>query len=94
MALPYIDAAEKHLQAAQDKQWDYPAGSIFETKEEVLRALKDGKTIDEVYMQCIAKFGTVTGGLLNSLLGHTSNNTRAAVRKGMKQLFTNIQNLK
>lgn len=84
----YIQVAEKHLQAAQGKQWDYPKESVeLKGREATLQALREGKTVEEVYLQCIARFGTITGAVMNSMFGHSSKATTAAVRKGMKILI-------
>ena len=83
----HIVVAERHLQAAVDKKWDYPKGGTFKTADEVTAALRDGKTIEEVYYECIARFGTITGGVYAGIFGHISNSTRSAVRKGIKQIL-------
>jgi hypothetical protein len=85
MAKLYILLADKHIQAAQSNTFDYAKGNTeLRTKEQIFSALKDGKTIEEIYLQCIVRYGTITGAVMNSFLGHTSNSTRQAVRKGIK----------
>ena len=86
----YIIAANAHLKAAQDKVWDYPEGSKFKDAGEVITALKNGKTIYEAYMHCMAKYGTITGAVMNSFLGHASKSTDQALRKGMKIIFNKL----
>lgn len=90
--MKYTEIAENHLKAAQSGQWDYPnepntAGKpLFKTKEEALAELQRGATIEMLYNRFIAEYGTITGAVLNHL-GHTSNSTRKALRKGFKILF-------
>lgn len=88
----YVQAAEMHLKAAETGTFDYPTGTDgLTTREDIFRALADGKTIEAVYDYCIAKYGTVTGAVLNSVFHHTSASTRKAVRKGMKIFFANMK---
>ena len=80
----YIKFADAHIQAAINGKFDYPKESAeLKTRERVIQALKDGKTIEEVYIQCITRFGTITGGVM-AALGHASQSTTQAVRKGFR----------
>tara|TARA_R110000868_G_scaffold103241_2_gene284369 strand:- start:8194 stop:8466 length:273 start_codon:yes stop_codon:yes gene_type:complete len=59
------------------------------SREEVIQALRDGKIIEEVLAQIEVRFGTITGGLLARIMGHTSNSYKQAVYNGFKQLLQN-----
>lgn len=84
----YIKSATAHLEAAASRPntFDYPKGSKFNSLADIKAALHEGKTIEDVYFECIVKWGTITGAVANRM-GYVSHSTQAAVRKGLKILM-------
>jgi hypothetical protein len=76
--------ADAHIEARISGTFDNPPVS---TRDEVIEALKSGKTIDAVLDQIEIKFTSITAILLSRKLFHQSKNYKAGVYKGFKILL-------
>ena len=76
--------ADAHIQARLSGTFDNPAVT---TREDVIKALRDGKTIDWVLDQIETKFTSITAIILSRKLFHQSKNYKAGVYKGFKILL-------
>jgi hypothetical protein len=76
--------ADAHIQARISGTFDNPEVT---TREDVIEALRDGKTIEGVLDQIEIKFTSITAILLSRKLFHQSKNYKAGVYKGFKILL-------
>jgi hypothetical protein len=76
--------ADAHIQARISGTFDNPEVT---TREDVIEALRDGKTIEGVLDQIEVKFTSITAILLSRKLFHQSKNYKAGVYKGFKILL-------
>lgn len=82
---PQIKAiAEAHIQAKLTGTWDNPNAN---TKGEVLRLLRDGKTFAEVLRQIEIRYVSITSNLMSSQLNYVSDAYRKGVYKGFKVIL-------
>jgi hypothetical protein len=82
---PQIKAiAEAHIQAKLTGTWDNPNAN---TKGEVLRLLRDGKTFAEVLRQVEIRYVSITSNLMSSQLNYVSDAYRKGVYKGFKVIL-------
>jgi hypothetical protein len=82
---PQIKAiAEAHIQAKLTGTWDNPNAN---TKGEVLRLLRDGKTFAEVPRQVEIRYVSITSNLMSSQLNYVSDAYRKGVYKGFKVIL-------
>jgi hypothetical protein len=84
---PQVKAiADAHINAKQSGQFD---NVNVTNKEEVLQALREGKTFSEVLKQIEIRFCSITSILMNNHLDYTSKSYRTSVYKGFKSLLQN-----
>jgi hypothetical protein len=82
---PHVKAiADAHLEARLTGKWDNPQVT---SKAEVLSALNDGKTFEEVFNQVEIRFASVGSIIMNRTLDYTSSSYRSAIYKGFKSLL-------
>lgn len=75
--------ADAHLKAIADGKFDDP---MVSSKEELIDALKQGKTFSELVSQIEARFISV-GSSVFSRFGYQSESYRKGIYKGFKHLF-------
>lgn len=75
--------ADAHLKAIADGNFDDP---IVRTKEELIDALKQGKTFSKLVDQFEARYISI-GSSIISRLGVQSDNYKKGIYKGFKHLF-------
>lgn len=76
--------ADAHIQARISGTFDNPPVT---TRQEVIDALKDGKTFEAVLDQIEMRFTSITAIILSRQLFHQSKNYKAGVYKGFKILL-------
>jgi hypothetical protein len=76
--------ADAHIEARKSGNFNDP---VCTTKEEVIAALRDGKTIEAVLDQIEIKFTSIHAIILSRVLFHQSKNYRAGVYKGFRLLL-------
>ena len=82
---PEIKAiADAHLKAIADGKFDNP---VIHSKEELMEALKQGKTFSEVVNQIEVRFMSIGSTMFSRMLGHQSQSYRNGIYKGFKQIF-------
>lgn len=82
---PEIKAiADAHIKAIAESKFDDP---VVSSKEELIEALKQGKTFSELINQIETRFISV-GSCVLSRFGHQSDSYRNGIYKGFKQLFS------
>jgi hypothetical protein len=78
--------AERYIQARKTGSWDKMG--VYFSKEDLLRSIKeDGKNYQEVMNEIEARYCTVFSVLASSTLNHTSQDYRAGIYKGFKNLL-------
>jgi hypothetical protein len=83
---PEIKAiADAHIEARSKGIFDNPE---VNTKEEILQALRDGKTFSEVLKVIEVRYISITSLLMSSQLDYVSDAYRKGVYKGFKTLFS------
>lgn len=82
------EIVNRYVQAIATSRWDYPKGSKFKNKAELVQAVKHGGTVEDLAMTIITSCGSITGALLCTQFGHTSQGTRRALNKGIKEVLT------
>ena len=82
----YIKTAEAHIEARRLNEFDYEPGdcSVFE-------ALLEGKTHRGIMDVIEAGYCSMGSALLMGVLDHTSANYRRGIRKGFRELYTNLK---
>ena len=88
---------EAHLKAnfssKLDNAFDYPDGSNeLKTREDVIAALKQGKTIRNLHQEIAFRHVSMTSNLMASpnVFGHVSGAYRRDYTKGFKILLNNL----
>lgn len=76
--------ADAHIRAKQTGQFD---NLPVTTKEEVMQALRDGKTFSEVLNQIEMRYCSITSLLMSSHFDYTSQSYKASIYKGFKSLL-------
>jgi hypothetical protein len=76
--------ADAHIAAKKAGKFDNPAST---TKEEVIAALRAGKTFSEVMRQIEIRFCSVTSLIMASALDHETQAYRNQVYKGFKTIL-------
>lgn len=75
--------ADAHLKAIAEDKFDNP---MVSSKEELIEALKQGKTFSEVINQIEVRYISV-GSSFFSRFGYQSESYRKGIYKGFKHLF-------
>lgn len=75
--------ADAHLKAMAEGKFDDP---IVRTKEELIEALKQGKTFSKIVDEIEARYISI-GSSIISRLGLQSESYKKGIYKGFKQLF-------
>lgn len=84
---PHVKAiADAHLEARLTGKWDNPQVT---TKAEILSALNDGKTFEQVMNEIEVRFASITSIIMGRTLGHASASYKSAIYKGFKTLLQN-----
>lgn len=81
--------AEAHIQARLNGTFDNPEVT---TKEELIQALKDGKTFEELLDRIEMKYTSITSILLSRKMFHQSTNYKNGVYKGFRILLDTTEN--
>jgi len=76
--------ADAHIEARKSGNFDNPRCT---TREEVIAALREGKTIEDVLDQVETKFTSIHAIILSRVLFHESHNYRSGVYKGFRILL-------
>ena len=76
--------ADAHIEAKANGTFDNPSVS---TREEVIKALRDGKTFEQVLHQVEVRFCSVTSIILSGTFDYKSNGYRSGVYRGFKTLL-------
>lgn len=79
--------ADAHIQARLTGNFDDPKVT---TRDEIIAALKEGKTFSQLLDEIEMRFTSITSILLSRQLFHQSNNYRSGVYKGFKILIDKI----
>jgi hypothetical protein len=83
---PEIKAiADAHIEAMRKGIFDNPEVT---TKEEILQALRDGKTFSQVLKTIEVRYISITSLIMSSQLDYVSDAYRKGVYKGFKTLFS------
>lgn len=80
------DIAARHLEAVKTGVFDDPQ---INTREELIEALKQGKTFSGVVDQIETRFASVGSIMISGIMGHQSESYKKAIRKGFKTLIDN-----
>lgn len=83
------DIAIAHIHARLSGTFDDPE---VNTKEELISALKDGKTFSRLMDEIEIRFTSITAIMLSRKLFHTSQNYKKGVYKGFKLLLEHETN--
>lgn len=75
--------ADAHIKARETGKFDNPE---IKTRMDVINALWEGKTFEEVLRQVEIRYASI-GSILISGLGHSSQSYKSAVYKGFKKLL-------
>lgn len=76
--------ADAHIRAAKEDSFDDPS---CRTRDEVIAALKDGKTLRMVLEAIEFRFASVGSIMLSRVMDYTSQSYKAAVYKGFRILI-------
>lgn len=76
--------ADAHIQAKANGTFDNPSVS---TRDEVINALLEGKTVEQVLRQIEVRFCSITSIILSGTFDYKSNAYRSGVYKGFKTLL-------
>lgn len=76
--------ADAHIQARLNGTFDNPEVT---TKDELIQALKDGKTFEELLDRIEMKYTSITSILLSRKMFHQSANYKNGVYKGFRILL-------
>lgn len=85
----YIKLAEAHIDARLNGTWDYPEGTTM-SKEEIVGALKEGKTIHALLEAIETAKISISSIVMATRFKAVSGSYRAEVRKAFKQLVVNL----
>lgn len=81
--------ADAHIAARLNGEFDYPMDARIANKEELLKLVNSGKTIEALLDHIEIKFTSITSIILSRKLFHQSVNYKSGVYKGFKILLQN-----
>lgn len=82
---PQVKAiADAHIRAKQTGHFD---NVQVTTKEQVMQALRDGKTFSEVLNQIEMRYCSITSLLMSSHFDYTSQSYKTSIYKGFKSIL-------
>ena len=76
-----------HVEADKNGTWDFPKNNPPKTAEEMVEALKNGKTVWYVHDQIKYRFCSITSLIINSTFENETRSLLADMRKGYKTLL-------
>jgi hypothetical protein len=80
----YLKSAQAHIEARKNSNFDL---QTVANKQELIQALKDGKTIHSLLEEIEIRFTSITSIILSQTLFHESHNYKSGVNKGFKKFF-------